>query len=501
MKSKKKSSQSKKYLSPGKRKAFEGEMSSKEFRKYGYRAVDWIADYLDNIEDRPVFPDIKPGDIIKKLPEFPPEKGEPFEKIFEDFKKVILPGTTNWNHPKFLAYFNSSGSKSGIIAEFLTAALNNNAMVWKSGPSSTELERTVMSWLREIIGLPGNFWGIIYDTASISTLHAIASAREEASAEVRKKGLTGLKNIGGLRLYCSEQAHSSVEKGAVALGIGTEGVRKIPVDQKFKMIPSELSKAIEEDRESGLLPFCVVATIGTTSTTSVDPVDEIAEICSKEKIWLHVDAAHAGITAVLPEMRKHFKGVDKADSFVFNPHKWMFVPVDLSAYYTRKPEILKRAFSLVPEYLKTKEDDSVQNLMDYGIQLGRRMRSLKLWFVIRYFGVEGIASRVREHLRLGKLFTEWIDADSEFERMAPVPFSTICFRLHPKEIKDEKKLNELNEKLLDTLNKTGKVFLSHTKLNNHFVIRVSISGLKTEERHIKEVWKLLKSKSTKILKS
>jgi len=501
MKSKKKSAQNKRKTSPVKTKIKTRDMSSKEFRKYGYRLIDWIADYFENIEDYPVYPAVKPGDIKKNLPESPPKKGESFKKIFSDFNKIIIPGTTHWNHPKFLAYFNSTCSGPGIFAELLSAALNSNAMIWKTAPSSAELEQVTLNWLRQILGLPENFWGIIYDTASVSTMHAIASAREEISHEIRQKGLTGLKSIPGLRLYCSEQAHSSVEKGAVALGIGLDGVRKIPVDNEYKMIPSELLKAVKEDRESGMLPFCVVATIGTTSTTSVDPVDEIAKICTEEKLWLHVDSAHAGITAVLPEMRTYFKGFDKADSFVFNPHKWMFVPVDLSAFFTRKPDVLKKAFSLVPEYLKTKEDSAVQNYMDYGIQLGRRMRSLKLWFVIRYFGVEGISEIVKEHLRLGKLFTSWVDEDPEFERMAPVPFSTICFRLHPPEINDENELNEINERLLDNLNKTGEVFLSHTKLNNRFVIRVSISGLKTEEKHVKEVWKLIKSKSKEILKN
>jgi aromatic-L-amino-acid decarboxylase len=497
MKSKKKSVQVKRKSSPGK-KIKTGDMTSKEFKKYGYRLIDWIADYFENINDLPVFPPVKPGDIKKRLPKSPPKKGEPFEKILSDFNKIIVPGTTHWNHPKFLAYFNSTGSGPGIFAELLSASLNTNAMIWKTAPSSAELEHVTLNWMRQMLGLPENFWGIIYDTASVSTMHAIACAREEILSEVRQKGLIGIKNITGLRLYCSEHAHSSVEKGAVALGIGLNGVRKIPVDKEFKMLAAELSKAIREDRESGMLPFCVVATIGTTSTTSVDPVDEIAGICAEEKLWLHVDSAHAGITAVLPEMHNYFKGVEKADSFVFNPHKWMFVPVDLSVFFTRKPEVLKQAFSLVPEYLKTKEDSQVQNYMDYGIQLGRRMRSLKLWFVIRYFGVEGIAARVREHIRLGKMFASWIDEDPEFERMAPVPFSTICFRFHPEEINVEKKLNELNEKLLENLNKTGGIFLSHTKLNNRFVIRVSISGLRTEEKHIKDVWKLIKLKSKEI---
>lgn len=499
MNTKKKHIQDKKKISPVK-KIKTGDMPLKEFRKAGYQVIDWIADYLENLENLPVFPSLIPGDIKKKLPRHAPEKGEPFKDILRDFNKIILPGTTHWNHPKFLAYFNSTASSPGILAEVLSAALNTNAMIWKTGPSSAELEYVAMNWLREMLGLPENFWGIIYDTASVSTMHAIACAREEIPGmEIRTKGLIGMKNIPGLRLYCSEHAHSSVGKGTIALGMGMDAVRKIPSDNEFRMIPSGLRKAINEDRKSGLIPFCVVATIGTTSTTSVDPVDEIAEICTEEKLWLHVDSAHAGITALLPEMKQYFKGIENADSFVFNPHKWMFVPVDLSAFFTRKPEILRKAFSLVPEYLKTNEDNSVQNLMDYGIQLGRRMRSLKLWFVIRYFGVGGIKAIVREHLRLGKLFKTYVDKDPEFERMAPVPFSTICFRFHPEEINGNNNLNELNEILLHELNKTGEIFLSHTKLDNQFVLRVSISGLNTEERHIREAWKLIKLKSKEIM--
>jgi aromatic-L-amino-acid decarboxylase len=302
-----------------------------------------------------------------------------------------------------------------------------------------------------------------------------------------------------LRLYCSEHAHSSIDKSALTLGIGLEGIRKIPVDSDFRMIPAELEKAIREDRAKGFVPFCIVATVGTTSTTSVDPVDEIADICEHEKIWLHVDGAHAGVTAMLPEMSNHFKGLERADSFVVNPHKWLFVPVDLSILFTRKAEIIKQAFSLVAEYLKTAEDSVVENYMDYGIQLGRRFRSLKLWFVLRYFGVEGLQARLREHIRLGQLFAKWIDDHSSFERLASTPFSTICFRAKPAGWNDENKINELNEKLMNAINSTGKVFLTHTKLNGKFTIRLVISGLRTEEKHVELAWSVIQESLKLIL--
>ena len=326
-------------------------------------------------------------------------------------------------------------------------------------------------------------------------MHGIAAAREQVGEyNFRQMGLSGGEKIPKLRLYASEHAHSSIEKGAILLGIGIDGVRKIPVDNEFKMIPEKLSDAIIEDRKNGWRPFCVVATVGTTSTTSIDPVEEIADICEKEKLWLHVDAAHSGVTAMIPEMKYIFNGVERADSLVVNPHKWMFVPVDLSLFYTRKPDVLKQAFSLVPEYLKTAEDNSVENLMDYGIQLGRRFRALKLWFVIRYFGVNGIIERLREHIRLGQLFVNWIDEHQDFERMAPAPFSTVCFRAHPTRMDAEGMIERLNEQLLQKINDTGKLFLSHTKINGKFVLRLSVSGIRTEERHVKEAWDLIHRK-------
>jgi len=328
-------------------------------------------------------------------------------------------------------------------------------------------------------------------------MHAIASAREQLNLGFREKGMAGRKDVLRLRMYCSEHAHSSIEKGAVTLGVGLEGVRKIPVNEKFEMISERLDDAIKEDIKNGWKPFCVVATVGTTSTTSVDPVDEIAVICEKYNLWLHIDAAYAGVTAMIPEMKWVTKGWERADSIVINPHKWMFTPMDLSIYFTRKPDILKQAFSLVPEYLKTKQDDEVENLMDYGIQLGRRFRSLKLWFIIRYFGVEGLAGRIKQHIDLAQEFAKWIDDEKDFERMAPVPFSTVCFRYNPGN-KSELELNKLNEKLLEEINSSGKIFLSHTKLNGKFVIRLTIGSIRHEKRHIEEAWKLIKECSGKL---
>jgi len=475
------------------------DMSPEEFRKYGYKMIDWIADYFTNIETKPVLPDIKPGDIKKKLPVKPPSHTESMDDIISDIDQIIMPGMTHWNHPDFMAYFNSTSSSPGILGELLSAAFNVNGMLWKTAPSSTELERITLNWLKQMVGIPEDFWGIIYDTASVSSLHAIAAAREQVpGADIRRKGMAGRNDLLRLRVYCSDQAHSSIDKAAITLGIGLEGIRKIPVDKHFRMIPDELQKAIEEDRWKGWLPFCVVATVGTTSTTSIDPVRKIGEICNKERLWLHVDAAYGGTAAIVPEMKYILDGIELADSIVVNPHKWMFTPIDLSAFYTKKPDILKRAFSLVAEYLKTNEDNEAENLMDYGVQLGRRFRSLKLWFVIRYFGVEGIINILREHLRLAKLFSDWIDAHPKFERMAQVNFGVVCFRYHPPDVIDEIKLNLLNEKLLDIINESGRLFISHTKVNGQYIIRISISGLRTEEKNVKNAWILIRKEADKL---
>jgi aromatic-L-amino-acid decarboxylase len=461
-----------------------GDMPASEFRKYGHELIDMMADYFENIEDYPVLSKVKPGDIKKQLPLSAPETGEDFAEILKDVEKVIIPGVTHWNHPGFHAYFASTASAPGILADLVSSCFNANGMLWKSCPASTELEAQVLDWLRQMIGLDEKFWGIIYDTASVSTMHAIAAARENVEGyKLREKGLTG-SGVPKLRLYTSEHAHSSVEKGVIALGMGIEGTRKIKTDKEFKMIPAELENAVKEDLQNGWLPFCVVATIGTTSITSIDPVEEIAKICKKYNLWLHIDGAYGGVASIVPEMRFVLKGCENADSFVVNPHKWLFTPFDLSVLYTSKPDVLKCAFCLVADYLKTAEDSSVENRMDYGVQLGRRFRSLKLWFILRYFGRKGIEERLREHMRLAKEFGAWIERHKYFELLAPVPLSTVCFRAVPREGMSTEEINSFNEKLMDAVNETGKIFISHTKLNGIFTLRFVVSGLRTEKRHI-----------------
>jgi len=474
-----------------------GDMPSEEFKKFGHRLIDWAAGYLDNIESFPVLPDILPGDIKKQLPSTAPMHGEPMSEIIADLDKIIVPGVTHWQHPNFMAYFNSTSSGPAILGELISAVFNTNGMVWKSNPASTELEETVLNWFRDLIGLPEEYFGVVYDTGSVSSLHGIAAARENIGVDVRNKGLCGLPK---LRIYSTEHAHSSIDKAALTLGIGLDGICKVPSDSSFAMIPSELKKFIDEDRSKGYLPFCVAATIGTTSSTAVDPVNEIADICGKENIWLHVDGAYAGVTALLPEKKKFFAGIERADSFVVNPHKWLFVPVDFSILYTRKPEVLKRAFSLVPEYLKSPEDDLVINYMDYGVQLGRRFRAIKFWYVLRYFGVEGLQARIRENIRIASLFAQWVDLDPGFEKLAPVNFGTVCFRAHPEKINDEKTLNEINAKLLNNVNATGRIFIVNTKLNGKFTLRMVSSGLRTEERHVKLAWDVIVEEFNKIMR-
>ncbi|UCH65630.1 MAG: amino acid decarboxylase [Ignavibacterium sp.] len=475
-----------------------GDMSAAEFRKYGHHLVDWIADYLESIEDYAVLPKIDPGEIKSSLPRQPPITGESFEIILSDISK-IMPGITHWNHPGFMAYFNSTSSGPGILADLLSSGLNVNGMSWHTCPSATELEELTLRWLAQMLGIPPKFWGIIYDTASVSSMHAVAAAREQAKALFFDEKEMNQTNYSLLRIYCSEQAHFSIDKSALTLGIPEEGIKEIPVDEEYRMIAEELSKAISEDRKNGLLPFCVVATVGTTSTASVDPVKQIASICNKEKIWLHVDAAYAGTASILQEMRWIFEGIEDVDSVVVNPHKWMFTPIDLSAFYTSKPYMLKKAFSLSAEYLKGSDKKEETNFMDYGIQLGRRFRALKLWFIIRYFGIEGIRNRIREHIRLAKMFANWIDESEHFERMAPVHLGVVCFRAMPKSVSDGNELNALNEKLLNNINSSGKLFLSHTVLNNKYTLRISISGIRTLEKNVKDAQLLLQNELNKLI--
>jgi aromatic-L-amino-acid/L-tryptophan decarboxylase len=466
------------------------DMAAAEFRAQGRAVVDRIAAYLERPEAYPVLPSIRPGAVRSVLPAEGPEDPEAFDLILADFDRVILPATTHWNHPGFFAYFGITGSGPGILGEALAAALNVNAMLWRSGPAQTELEEVTLAWLRRWIGLPDEFHGVINDTASSSTFYALAAAREAAGLAVREAGLAGRPEVPGLRVYCSEEAHSSVDKAVIALGLGARNLVKIPTDEAFRLDVEALRSAVWEDRARGFMPLAVVATVGTTGVTAVDPVPQIADLCRREGLWLHVDAAYGGTAAIVPELRHVLDGCDGADSLVVNPHKWMFTPIDCSAAFTRHPEVLRQAFSLTPEYLRTAESD-VTNLMDYGVSLGRRFRALKLWFVMRYFGRTGVVAALREHVRLARLFAGWVDDAPEFERLAPVPFSVVAFRRRPTGGVPDEEVDALNQRLLDRVNASGEVFLSHARVRGRFAIRLAVGNLRTEERHVRRAWDLL----------
>lgn len=469
-------------------------MDPASFRRHGHALVEWIAEYLAGSERYPVLSQVAPGDVRRALPDAAPEQGEPFETIFADFERVLVPALTHWNHPGFFGYFAITASASGVLAEFLSAALNQQAMLWRTSPAATELEEVSLNWLRGLLGLPSSFEGVIYDTASIASLHALAAARQAGVSEVRADGLAGRPDVGAAAVYASEHAHSSIDKAVILLGLGHRSLRHIAVDDQFRMRADALRDALAEDRRSGITPLAVVATIGTTSTTSVDPVGEIADICRREGVWLHVDAAYAGVTAMLPEYRTRFDGWEHADSIVVNPHKWLFTPFDLSAFYCRRMDVVRQAFSLVPDYLQTAEGSrGVRNLMDTGIQLGRRFRSLKLWIVLRHFGAARLRAAFAEHIRLAQLFSAWVDAHPDFERLAPVPFSVVCFRARPRAFSGTaEQLDVLNARLLDAVNATGDVFLSHTRLNQRFALRLAVGHLRTTEQHVARAWALLK---------
>lgn len=480
-----------------------GDMNAEDFRRVGHEIIDWISDYFESIESRPVLAQSEYGDLIRDLPKSPPAKGEAMETIVDDVDKLIAPRLTHWNHPSFYALFSTSTSAPGIFGELFSAAFDVKAMLWRTSPAATELEQVALDWLRQMMGLDEGFEGVIYDTASVGSMHAIAAARERVSVpsavagglRIKEEGMSGRPDLPLLRVYCSEQAHSSIDKDVITLGLGQRSLRKIPTDNEFRMDVDELKKAIEEDKQNGVLPFCVVATVGTTSTSSIDPVSEIAEVCKENNLWLHVDAAYAGSAAVVPEMQHILDGCEYADSVVTNPHKWLFTPFDLSVLFLRDMDTLRRAFSLIPEYLKTSESNAVHNLMDTGVQLGRRFRALKLWMVIRYFGHEGLAARIREHCRLARLFASWVEESNDWEILAPVPFGLVCFRANPAN-KTEEEIEVLNEKIMNNINASGKAYLSHTKLNGKYTLRLAIGNIRTEERHIKQIWELLNNELT-----
>lgn len=471
-----------------------GDMPPAEFRDEARKVADWVADYLEGVEEYAVLSRIRPGELKERLADDLPLDGDSFSEILNDFQDEILPGITHWNHPTFFAYFSITGSGPGILGEILAAALNVNAMVWRSSPAGTELEEHTLALLRDLLGLPATYQGTINDTASSSSLYAMAAAREAKLPEAREDGLA---HAPPGRFYASDQAHSSIHKAAVTLGFGRRGLRTLPSDETFRLRPEALRAAVLEDREAGFRPLGVVATLGTTSTTSVDPVDEMADLAREMDLWLHVDAAYGGPAAAAPEFRPLFKGWERADSIVVNPHKWLFTPIDCSVLYMRREEDLRRAFSLTPEYLKTAEEQEARNLMDYGVALGRRFRALKLWFVLRYFGVRGIRDRIRLHVEMARELAARVDEEEGWERVAPVPFSTVVFRYAPRGSGGDEQ-DEWNRAIMDRANQTGEIFLSHTVLNGRFCLRIALGNLRTRRRHVKRAWEILRKAAAEL---
>lgn len=465
-------------------------MDSDDFRKYGHEVVEWIARYFETVENYPVKSQVKPGSIMAQLPDNPPQKAESFEEFIKDFDNIVIPGITHWQSPDFFAYFPANNSFPSILGEMLTAALGAQCMVWETSPAATELEEQMMIWFRQMTGLPDEFEGVIHDSASSATLAALITAREKSTGFVSNSdGISATKR---LRIYCSSHTHSSVEKGAGVAGIGRKNVVRVDVSDDFSIDPDSLRKAIDEDIINGFVPCCVVATLGTTGVTAVDPLRQIGEICREKNIWLHVDGALGGTALLLPEMRWMIDGIEYVDSIVINPHKWMFTNFDCTAYFVRDVASLIRTFEILPEYLKTRTRGAVNDYRDWGIPLGRRFRALKLWAVIRSFGVEGLQAKIREHMRLAKTLEAWIIDEKNFEILAPVTLNTVCFRYLPKNSTEEE-VNYLNEKLNHTLNDSGKIYLTHTAVKGKYALRMVTAQTNVTETHIEKAWELIKT--------
>ncbi len=472
-----------------------GDLPEEEFRAALHHAAEWAADYRSNLEQRSISPLGKPGDIAAKFPSSIPMLPTPIENVMADFERLILPNLVHWGHPAFVGYFGSTTTAPGILGEMIAAVLNVSAMTWATSPAATELEAVVLRWLREMLQLPEEFFGVVYDTASVATLHALAAARESLPLNIRALGLSGRNELPRLRVYASDQAHSSIVKAAITLGIGEANVKRIDSDGLFRMDLKSLKLAVQHDRSAGYLPLAVVATVGTTSAAAVDPVPEIAAFCNAEKIWLHVDAAYGGATALLPETRHLMEGVADADSVVVNPHKWLLVPLDFSTLYIRHPKLLRGVFSLVPEYLRGDADQSEINYMDYGIQLGRRFRALKAWMVFSTFGETGLVARIREHVRLARLFANWIENDVDLELLAPVQMGVVCFRTVGEASDDGnflERTNDLNRSIVKSVNASGRAYLTHTVLGEKVAMRVAVGNVLTTEHHLADVFGLIK---------
>ncbi len=487
-----------------------GDMPPEDFRKQLHELADWIADFREHLEGLRVAPNDKPGAIREQLPRRGPEQSEPFEKIISDVDKIIVPGMVQWSHPMFLGYFGWTSTAPGILGEILSAPLNVNAMTWRTCPAATELETIVVDWLRQWVGLSDEFEGVVYDTASVGIMHALAVAREEVAPATRKLGLTD-RNVPRLRIYSSDQAHSSAEKAAIALGVGEENVIRISSDAQFRMNVSSLGQKIAEDRQNRLQPMAVVATVGTTSTASVDPVRDIANLCREQSIWLHIDAAYGGGFAMVPEYEWITKGWERADSIVINPHKTVFVPLDLSVLYVRDLERLRRVFSLVPEYLRGDTVDAEKNYMDYGIQLGRRFRALKAWVIWRSLGRSGIVARLREQIRLANLLAEWIKKDDRFELSVQPGMGVICFRFIGAAAASPRSdpaargragstdpIDQINSDIVERINASGRAYLTQTKLRGRTVMRIGLGNVLTTEQHLRNGWEIIKETANEL---
>lgn len=471
-------------------------MKPDQFRKYAHELVEWMAGYMEKTEEYPVKSQVRPGEIFSRLPGEPPTGPESFDKLMKDFDEIIMPGISHWQSPNFFAYFPANNSPASILAEMITATLGVQGMVWETSPAATELEEKMMIWLRKMIGLPDHFEGVIQDTASTATLAAILTAREKATGFlINDEGCT---NAGILRVYCSEQTHSSIDKAVKISGIGKKNLVKIPTREDFSLDPVRLRETIENDLKRGYKPCCVIATLGTTGTTAVDPVRPIGEICSEKGIWLHIDAAMGGTALILPEFRWMIDGAEYIDSFVFNPHKWMFVNFDCSAFFTRDASSLIRTFEILPEYLKTRTRGKVNDYRDWGVPLGRRFRALKLWSVIRSYGVTGLQEKVRSHIDIASKLKEMISREPDFEILAPVIISVVCFRYRPEGLNEEE-LNRINEKLNHKLNDTGKIYLTHTVLKGRYTLRMVTAQTNVTPEHVEKAWELIKSTARGIL--
>jgi aromatic-L-amino-acid decarboxylase len=469
-------------------------MTPEEFRKHAHELVDWMTAYMENVESYPVRSSSQPGEIFSKIPGNPPSSGESFDAIMKDFEEIIMPGITHWQSPNFFAYFPANTSPPSVLAEMLISTLGAQCMIWETSPAAAELEEKMMIWLRDMIGLPADFEGVIQDTASTATLAAILTAREKSTNfSINDEGF---KNAATLRVYCSEQAHSSVEKAVRIAGIGRENLVKIPVGDDFSMITEKLAEAVAEDKKKGYLPCCVIATIGTTGTASIDPLGAIGTICRNNDIWLHVDAAMGGTALLLPEFQWMLEGKESIDSFVFNPHKWMFTNFDCSAFFIKDTGSLLKTFEILPEYLKTRSRGQVNDYRDWGVPLGRRFRALKLWSVIRSYGTDKLREKIRYHISLAEKLAGKISSEPDFELTAPLSLNVVCFRYHPDGIPD-KDLNDINQKLNHRLNDTGKIYLTHTTINGIYTLRMVTGQTNVTLDHVERAWDMIKNMARK----